>query len=197
VDPNTGSITGIINWDFASTFPPRAAEHYPLFLAQKDRFVKDHKDIFENPLQELMDWRRFYADQFTGDAKMEEYLKNIDSVVTFESILHDYAEATLENLVEACKFLESPSTVDPILPSTKPTEPHNHISAASDSRSGVTPVEIVKEVDCMGETVSNMRGLVVQTDTTPLEEVIPHITNAEVTLSIHTPPVFLQTRLRR
>ena len=187
VDPNTGSITGIIDWDFASTFPPRAAEHYPLFLAQKDRFVKKFKEMFDDPVQELMDWRRFYADQFTGDAEMEEYLKNIDSIVTFESILHDYEEATLENLVEACKFLESPSTVDRLLPLTSPTQPHDLISAVSNSGLEAIPVEIVKEVDCMGETVPNVREVAVQTDTTPLDKVVPHVMNAGTNPSMLTP----------
>jgi hypothetical protein len=124
VNPQTGSITGIIDWEFASTLPFRAAEHYPLLLAQKEEFVEHLQDVYDDPLAELIDWRRFYASQFSGDSAMGDYLNNIDAIVAFENILRDNDSATLENLVETCKFLETRETLDQVLipfPWTGPT----------------------------------------------------------------------------
>jgi Phosphotransferase enzyme family len=121
----TGSITGIIDWDFASTLPLQSAEHYPLLLADKEKFVSITEDISSDPLAELQDWRDFYAKQFEGDSVMEEYLQNIDKTIAFENILRDNNEGTLDNLVHQFKFLDSESTIDYIgipFPWTAPTK---------------------------------------------------------------------------
>ena len=130
VDRN-GSITGIIDWEFANTLPFRAAEHYPLLLSLKDEFVELLKDVYENPLAELETWRRIYAEQFVGDSPMIEYLNNIDEIIAFESILRDNDKATLNNLVTVFRFLQTPGALDQVvgLPfpwtgATKPQRPN-------------------------------------------------------------------------
>jgi Phosphotransferase enzyme family len=126
-----GSITGIVDWEFASTLPFQAVEHYPLFLADKEKFVDLMENIYEDPLAELQEWREIYAKEFAGDTDMEKYLENIDARIAFEKILHDHEEVTIENLVENCKFLESASTLDHIeipFPWTSPTKVHRSLT---------------------------------------------------------------------
>jgi hypothetical protein len=124
VDPQTGSITGIIDWEFACTVPTQATEHFPLFLHKK--FFMDHfNDVYDDPEAELKEWRALYAKQFEGDTEMEEYLQHIDAAIAFEDMLKDHELATVENLVEKCKFLESAETLDKIgipLPWKSPTK---------------------------------------------------------------------------
>jgi hypothetical protein len=45
---------------------------------------------------------------------MEEYLQNIDAAIAFEDMLKENELATIENLVEECKFLESAETLEEI-----------------------------------------------------------------------------------
>jgi serine/threonine protein kinase len=126
VDEN-GSITGIIDWEFAGTLPLQSADHYPLLLADKQKFTEITEDIYSDPLAELQDWRDFYAKQFVGDSAMVEYLENIETIVAFESTLRDHKEATLDSLVDKFKFLNSKSTLDHIgisFPWREPTKSH-------------------------------------------------------------------------
>jgi hypothetical protein len=109
-----GNITGIIDWEFASTLPARAAEHYPEFLSDEERFVYLFEDFYSDPRAELRGWREFYAKQFQGDFAMEEYLENISATIAFEEILRDRDFVTVDHLVEKFKFLESASTVDDV-----------------------------------------------------------------------------------
>jgi hypothetical protein len=70
--------------------------------------------INDDPEAEFNEWRAFYAKQFEGDPAMEEYLNNIDAAIAFKDILKENELATIENLVEKCKFLESAETLDKI-----------------------------------------------------------------------------------
>jgi len=56
LDPQTGFITGIIDWEFACTMPPQATEHFPLFL-EKQNFTEKFEDFYEDPEAELKEWR--------------------------------------------------------------------------------------------------------------------------------------------
>lgn len=123
VDPATGSITGIIDWEFACTLPSQASEQFPLLL-HKASFMSEFASLYDDPEAELQAWREFYAKQFEGDEAMQEYFRNIDAAIAFEDILKDNGLATLENLVENCKFLESAETLEKIeipFPWTSPT----------------------------------------------------------------------------
>jgi hypothetical protein len=106
VDPQTGSITGIIDWEFSCSVPFQATEHFPLLL-RKNIFTDHFGDVYDDPEAELNEWRAFYANQFEGDPAMEECLQNIDAAIAFEDMLKDDEQPTVENLVEQCKFLES------------------------------------------------------------------------------------------
>jgi hypothetical protein len=124
VDPQTGSITGIIDWEFACTVPTQATEHFPLFL-QKEFFINHFDKFYDDPEAELKEWRAFYTKQFEGDTEMEEYLQHIDAAIAFEDMLKDHELATVANLVEKCKFLESAETLDTFgipLPWKSPTK---------------------------------------------------------------------------
>jgi Phosphotransferase enzyme family len=46
VDPKTGSVTGIIDWEFACTVPFQAPEHFSVLL-QRDAFMDDLGDVFD------------------------------------------------------------------------------------------------------------------------------------------------------
>src|SRR5205085_5235795 len=109
VDDN-GNLTGIIDWEFASTLPPRAAEHYPKLLSNESIFTKYTKDVFSDPQSEFREWRQIYAEQFIGDPETENYLEHIDSTLAFENILRDNRKATMQSLVETCKFIDSATT---------------------------------------------------------------------------------------
>jgi len=76
--------------------------------------MEDFEGIYDDPEAEFNEWRTFYAKQFEGDPAMEEYLQNIDAEIAFEDILKDNDSATIENLVEECKFLESAETLQEI-----------------------------------------------------------------------------------
>ena len=98
-------------------------------------------DVYDDPETELQVWRAFYATQFEGDEAMQEYLRNIDAAIAFESILKYSELATVENLVENCKFLESAETLEKIaipFPWTTPTKersppPSAHTNSANTS----------------------------------------------------------------
>ena len=113
LNPQTGSITGIIDWEFACTLPFQATEHFPLLL-RKDFFADHFNDVYDDPEAEIEVWRAFYAEQFHGDEAMQDYLRNIDAAIAFEDILKDNELATVENLVENCKFLKSAETLEKI-----------------------------------------------------------------------------------
>jgi aminoglycoside phosphotransferase (APT) family kinase protein len=120
VDPTSGAITGIIDWEYAGTYPPEAAENYPLFL-QKDKFVKHFKEVYDDPLAELQGWRTCYAKSLEGDAELEECLFNVDARITFEDILRERApenneNATIEQLVELGKVLRSHTAMEQLVP---------------------------------------------------------------------------------
>jgi serine/threonine protein kinase len=124
VDPQTGAITDIIDWEFACTVPLQAPEHFPLLLRQRV-FTNEFDDVYDDPEAELNEWRSFYAKQFEGDPAMEEYLQNVDAAIAFENILKNNDLATIENLVEKCKFLESAETLETMVvpfPSKSPTK---------------------------------------------------------------------------
>jgi hypothetical protein len=108
VDHTNGSITGLIDWQCAGTYPSESADNYPLLL-NKDIFVGEFKDIYQNPLSELEEWRSVYAEQFKGDKEMEEFLCNVDERIKFEDTLRwpegegsRYTE-TLEQLADISK----------------------------------------------------------------------------------------------
>ena len=122
-----GSIIGIIDWEFSTTLPAQAAEHYPLLL-DKEKFLVDFGDSFNDPLAELKEWKEFYAKQFEGDKELGEYMANLDTTISFEKVLRYNEEVTLDNLVEKFRFLESTSTLDQIglPPYVSTTDNHHH-----------------------------------------------------------------------
>ena len=121
-----GNITGLIDWEFSSTLPFQSREHYPMFLMKEyeERFLVLTEGIYDDPIAVLREWREFYAKQFEGDTRMEDYLNNIDATIAFESILLDNKNATLENLVENFKFLQSTTALDSIGLPFPWTHPH-------------------------------------------------------------------------
>jgi Phosphotransferase enzyme family len=113
VDEN-GNITGLIDWEFSSVLPKQASEHYPLFLADDNEFIAMAKDVYENPLAELEKWRDFYAKQFDDDPEMSDYFANVKSIIAFERVLRAPQEATVDNLVNKFKLIESADALDNI-----------------------------------------------------------------------------------
>ena len=103
--------------------------------------MDDFKDVYD-PEAELHEWRAFYAEQFEGDPAMKEYLQNIDAAIAFEDILKENDLATIENLVERCKFLESADTFEIMqvpFPWKTPTK-HHSPSPATKTESASTSI---------------------------------------------------------
>jgi Phosphotransferase enzyme family len=119
-----GNITGIIDWEFASTLPSQAAEHYPQFLANDLGFIHQTSDIYPDAVVELRHWQDFYAQQWAGDAEMQEYFANIDAIIEFEELLRDAGLANIQNVVENLKLVDSATTLENLqnpFPWTTPT----------------------------------------------------------------------------
>jgi len=148
VDPQTGSITGIIDWEFSCTVPFQATEHFPLIL-RKDLFADYFRGIYDDPEAELNEWRAFYAKQFEGDPAMEKYLQNIDAAIAFEDILKENKLPTIENLVEKCKFLESAETLETMevpFPWKSPTKHRFPPPPTTEPESESTPTAEITEI---------------------------------------------------
>jgi Phosphotransferase enzyme family len=125
-----GNITGIIDWEFNSTVPLYAANHYPLFLADIDHFQKRYKTVFEDACAELQNWQNFYAKQFEDDPQMEDYFANIDATLAIERLFRDNSFVTIKNVVGVCQFMDSPEILDQLdipvparLPTNSPQSP--------------------------------------------------------------------------
>jgi Phosphotransferase enzyme family len=119
-----GKITGIIDWEFASTLPPQAPEHYPSFLANDLGFIDQTSHIYPDAAAELRHWQQFYAQQWEGDAEMQEYFGNISAIVGFEELLRDSEKANVQNVVEKLKLVDSVATLENLqnpFPWTTPT----------------------------------------------------------------------------
>ena len=139
-----GSITGIIDWEFSTTLPSQAAEHYPLLL-EEEKFLVDFEDSFKDPLAELKEWREFYAKQFEGSQELGEYMENVDAAIAFEKVLRNNEEVTLDNLVEKFRFLESTSTLNQVglqFPWKKPTTTRLESGESSSHREIAVQTEI-------------------------------------------------------
>jgi serine/threonine protein kinase len=148
VDPQTGAITDIIDWEFACTVPLQAPEHFPLLLRQRV-FTNEFDDVYDDPEAELNEWRSFYAKQFEGDPAMEEYLQNVDAAIAFENILKNNDLATIENLVEKCKFLESAETLETMevpFPWKSPTKHRFPPPPTTEPESESTPTAEITEI---------------------------------------------------
>jgi len=115
--------------------------------------MEDFEGIYDDPKAEFNEWRTFYAKQFEGDPAMEEYLQNIDAAIAFEDILKDNELGTIENLVEECKFLETPETLEEIeLPfpwktPTKARSPPPATEPESESTPTAEKTEIAAETE--------------------------------------------------
>jgi Ser/Thr protein kinase RdoA (MazF antagonist) len=153
IDPETGLITGIIDWEFACTVPSQAMEHFPVLL-RKDVFLNQFENVYDDPEAELNEWRAFYAKQFEGDLEMEQYLQNIDAAIAFEDILKDGELATIENLVEECKFLESAETLETMevpFPWKTPTKHRSPPPPTMEPESETTPTAEITEISAETE----------------------------------------------
>lgn len=116
VDPDKGTLTGIIDWEFANTLPLQAAEHYPGFLAEKDGFVEAYKEVYEDAEAELEDWRGHYAKQFRDDQEISAFHDRIDAIIDFENLLRNLDDRTVENVSAAVKALISTNSLVGPLP---------------------------------------------------------------------------------
>lgn len=137
VDPDDGTLLGVIDWEFANALPPQSAEHYPLFLADKSDFVEYFENIFEDPAAELENLRTHYAAQF-HDAETSEFNGRIDTILSFENLLHSPNERTIEGIVEVMDRLRTTNAFishPPHFPllnansTTRPTNDESHIQA--------------------------------------------------------------------
>jgi serine/threonine protein kinase len=109
-----GNITGIIDWEHSSMLPKQASEHYPVFLIDESEFADWTEAVYDDPLIELQHWRDFYAKQFDDDPELGDYFINIKSIIAFETVLRAAEEATIDNLVNKFKLVESAEALDHI-----------------------------------------------------------------------------------
>jgi hypothetical protein len=169
-----GNITGIIDWEFASTLPARAAEHYPEVLSDEEHFIELFEDCYSDPRAELRSWREFYAKQFQGDSAMEEYLENINATVAFETVLRDKESATVGHLVETFNFLESPSTLDDLglsFPWKGPTKSHLNVISHDQNKEAVVQTQSEKSqntpMNRFSSESQSLNDMVYQSHVTP------------------------------
>jgi hypothetical protein len=116
VDPTNGTITGIIDWEFANTLPPQAVEHYPGFLIDREWFVDMYSDTFDNPNAEFDDWRAYYAKQF-DDPETVQFNSRIDAIAGFEYLIRHLNERPFAKIAEAVNALKTANALTAPLPS--------------------------------------------------------------------------------
>jgi hypothetical protein len=104
VDPTDGTVTGIIDWEFANTLPPQAAEHYPAFLASRENFSKTYNDFFDD--FEFDMWRTHYAKQF-DDVETLNYHERIDTIIQFEYLLRHVNDCSFQRISEVVNSLKA------------------------------------------------------------------------------------------
>ena len=187
VDPETGRLTGIIDWEFAATLPLQAAEHFPKFLRDEEEFVQfyqdddvDKDDDTESRLRgKFREWKTYYIQQFRDDPEISTLHDRIDAIIAFERLLREPEKRTFELLAATVKSLEKANALNGQLPpfpwGTRPQlTPLNAIestqSPAQGSLTAETSSASVKDQNDNSKSVSslNNRGFVEaasQTDT--------------------------------
>lgn len=116
VDPSTGNLLGVIDWEFANSLPPQAVEHYPGFLANRDLFVQRYEGFYQSPSTELDAWRAHYDKQFADLPETVEFNKRIDAIFNFEHLLRYPNERTLDKIADALEALQSANALTEPLP---------------------------------------------------------------------------------
>jgi hypothetical protein len=160
VDRTSGSITGIIDWEYAGTYPSEAADNYPLFL-HKDRFIKDFKEVYNDPLNELQEWRSCYSEYFKGDDELGDCFASVDARIMFEEILRqpdrEYNEnATLEKLVELGKVFGSPTAIEQLAASYQ-SDSSRKVRSGGVSSGGMKETLCI-QMETKGSEGANPRG---------------------------------------
>jgi Phosphotransferase enzyme family len=110
-----GTVTGVIDWEYANTLPPQVVEHYPVFLAKRKEFVENFKDKFDDPNQELDIWRAHYAKQF-NDPETVAFHDRIDTIISFENLLRNIDQRSVAKICEVVKALDAANALYAPLP---------------------------------------------------------------------------------
>jgi len=116
VDPSDGTLTGIIDWEFANTLPAQSVEHYPSFLANKERFRRRFCIESEEFAERFEGWRKYYAEQFLDDEETAKYNSRIDVIFMFERLLRDFNDRPKEEIVEVFTALKNSGALNGPLP---------------------------------------------------------------------------------
>jgi hypothetical protein len=135
VDPSDGTVTGIIDWEFANALPPQAVEHYPSFMVNRDQFVKNYSSIFDDPSAELDNWRSHYAKQF-DDPETVEFNNRIDVIILFEHLLRHLNDRPLMKIMQAVQALQAANALHSPLPKL-PWDGHETPQTSTISTNGV------------------------------------------------------------
>lgn len=97
VDPKTGELTGIIDWEYTSTLPFQAVEHYPKFLIS-EKHVDDMIWLIEKKWEgvdgkaEIQSWRKYYNKHFEDDREISWMNARIEAIELFERMIMDWVE---------------------------------------------------------------------------------------------------------
>jgi hypothetical protein len=146
VCPTSGKLMGIIDWEFANTLPLQAAEQYPGFLAEKDAFVEEYKEVFEDAGSEFNDWQDHYAKQFQDDPEISALHDRIDVILSFEFLLRNIDERTIDNVSAIFKALKTANALVGPLPrfpwDDDSPEPFSDISPASTDSNVTMPDQL-------------------------------------------------------
>ena len=116
VDPSTGDLLGVIDWEFANSLPPQAVEHYPVFLVDRTRFVERYEGFYPDPNAEFDAWRAHYNKQFGDLPETFEFNKRIDAIFNFEQLLRYPNERSLTKIANALEALQSTNALSEPLP---------------------------------------------------------------------------------
>jgi hypothetical protein len=116
VDPATGDLLGVIDWEFANILPPQSVEHYPVFLADRARFLERYEKFYHDANAEFEAWRTHYNKQFINHPETAELNNRIDTIFNFEYLLRYPNERSLGKIADALEALQSANALSEPLP---------------------------------------------------------------------------------
>lgn len=155
VDPSDGTLTGIIDSEFANILPLQAGEHYPGFLADQDRFLKRFGDDSDTTSRRFAKWGEHYARLFQDDlAEVEEFNGRIEAIILFEYLLRHFKDCLKEEIEEAFRALKESGALQGPLPRL----PWDDEDTLSGSTSPVEQSSLSTDVSSEQDEVSGLKA---------------------------------------
>jgi hypothetical protein len=84
VNPEDGTLSGLVDWEFSGTLPAQASEHYPAFLTSRDSIVYLFERAYGDGERMLAKWRQRYNSHFSDEDSKKWLNDRIDAICGFE-----------------------------------------------------------------------------------------------------------------